>query len=106
MRNPKDLTKAELRALLAEEGAAAEQNETATTPAPQIGSNRSKVYSIRLNDTEIDALELAAEDQGLPPSTLARTWILKGLGIAGPTARKTRLAALETRVSSLENSAS
>jgi len=36
---------------------------------------RSRVFSIRLAESEIEALEAAAEKTGLPASTLARTWI-------------------------------
>lgn len=40
---------------------------------------RSRVYSIRLAESEIAALEAAAERVGLPASTLARTWIAERL---------------------------
>ncbi|MDJ1372471.1 hypothetical protein [Gulosibacter molinativorax] len=36
---------------------------------------RSRVFSIRLGESEYTALEAAAEKAGLPASTLARTWI-------------------------------
>ncbi|MFZ2964582.1 MAG: hypothetical protein WA006_07865 [Rhodoglobus sp.] len=40
---------------------------------------RSRVYSLRLSEVEIEALEAAAERAGIPASTLARTWIAERL---------------------------
>ncbi|MPV50652.1 MULTISPECIES: hypothetical protein [unclassified Pseudactinotalea] len=42
-------------------------------------NQRSRVYSLRLNESEIEALEAAAERAGIPASTLARTWIVERL---------------------------
>lgn len=38
-----------------------------------------RVYSMRLGDSELRALEAAAERAGIPASTLARTWIAERL---------------------------
>lgn len=38
-----------------------------------------RVYSIRLGDSEISALEAAAARAGMPAATLARTWIAERL---------------------------
>jgi predicted DNA binding CopG/RHH family protein len=40
---------------------------------------RTKVFSIRLSDSELAALEVAASAVGVPPSTLARQWIAERL---------------------------
>jgi hypothetical protein len=41
--------------------------------------DRSRVYSIRLNPDEYDAVQRVAEAAHLPPSTLVRSWILQRL---------------------------
>jgi hypothetical protein len=40
---------------------------------------RSRVFSIRLSDSEFAALEAASTGVGVPPSTLARQWIAERL---------------------------
>jgi len=69
--------------VLAEEGEAAEQNKDAeVTPATKVsrpGRQRSTVFSVRLNDEEMAALQAEAEAQGVPASTLARAMIVRQL---------------------------
>lgn len=72
----------DLTELLRAEAEAAESNPDApATPGTTIThrGQRSKVYSIRLAESEITALEAAAERAGIPASTLARTWIAERL---------------------------
>jgi len=38
---------------------------------------RSAVYSIRLNPDEVASVQALADDAGLPPSTLVRSWIVE-----------------------------
>jgi len=40
---------------------------------------RSRVYSVRLNDDEYQAVQRVADSVHLPPSTLVRSWILARL---------------------------
>lgn len=47
---------------------------------------RTRVFSIRLAESEFAALEGAAEKAGLPASTLARTWITARLAADDETA--------------------
>lgn len=68
--------------ILQSEAAAADENPDAPArPGTVITSKgqRSRVYSIRLSESEIEALESAAEQAGLPASTLARSWIAERL---------------------------
>lgn len=66
---------------------------------------RSRVYSIRLGESEIDALEAAAERAGVPASTLARAWIAERLAADGHTtdvrAIADALAAFSRRLAAL-----
>jgi uncharacterized membrane protein YccC len=71
----------ELDALLDAEAEHTEQHRDAPakpdTKVSRPGHGRSEVFSVRLNADEVAALEAAAEDAGLPSSTLARSWILE-----------------------------
>ncbi len=73
----------DLEAFLRAEAEHAEMNKdaplTAETVVSRPGGSRGRVYSIRLTDDEVAALEAAAEQAGIPASTLARTWILERL---------------------------
>lgn len=66
---------------------------------------RSRVYSLRLAESEINALEAAAERAGIPASTLARTWIAERLASDDDTADvqaiADALAAFSRRLSAL-----
>lgn len=65
---------------------------------------RSRVYSIRLAESEITALEAAAERAGIPASTLARTWIAERLAADDTTdvhAIADALAAFSRRLAAL-----
>lgn len=46
---------------------------------------RSRVFSIRLAESEVAALEAAAERAGVPASTLARSWIAERLAAGDDT---------------------
>lgn len=80
------LTDEELRALLDEEGRAAEaamNDEDDGAPLPphvkvsRPGWEGAKVLKVRLNPGEYDALRAIAEERLLPMSTIAREQILK-----------------------------
>ncbi|MCW4456710.1 hypothetical protein [Microbacterium sp. MPKO10] len=72
---------------LREEAEHAEANkdapERAGTVATRPGGARARVYSIRLTEAEVAALEVVAEREGVPASTLARTWIVERLSTDG-----------------------
>lgn len=71
-----------LSELLQTEAEAAEANPDApAAPGTTITrrNQTSRVYSIRLTESEIASLEAAAEKAGLPAATLARTWISERL---------------------------
>lgn len=48
------------------------------------GGQKSKVYTLRLTESEYARLEIVAEKVGLPPSTLVRTWIAERLAAEDP----------------------
>jgi hypothetical protein len=48
-------------------------------PGRTTGTTRSSVFSVRLNNDEIEALQRVAATAGLPASTLVRTWIHEGI---------------------------
>ena len=47
------------------------------------GNQKSKVYSLRLAESEYASLEEATRRIGTAPSALARTWIVERLGSEG-----------------------
>ncbi|WP_166982175.1 hypothetical protein [Paramicrobacterium fandaimingii] len=51
--------------------------------ATRPGGTRARVYSIRLTEAEVAALEAVAERDGVPASTLARSWIVERLSTDG-----------------------
>jgi hypothetical protein len=73
----------DVRELLRREAEHAEQHQDAPaapdTTVTRPGATRSTVYSIRLAPTEVAALEAQADAAGIPPSTLARAWIIEHL---------------------------
>lgn len=64
---------------------AAEADAQGETSGPRPGAKttrghgRAKVLQIRLNPDELERLERAADERGLPVSTLARDYLLRGL---------------------------
>ena len=62
--------------------AAAEANPEAEFPADASISwpNRTRMLTLRLRQSEYDAIQQAAEQRHLPPSTLARSLLLDKLG--------------------------
>jgi hypothetical protein len=64
---------------IAEEAAASDENQDAPvssgTSVTRPNRGRSTVYSIRLNPGEVAAVQTLADEAGLPPSTLVRSWI-------------------------------
>ncbi|HTF48289.1 MAG TPA: hypothetical protein VK735_12640 [Pseudonocardia sp.] len=77
----------ELEALLDAEAEHAEQHrDEPAKPGTKVskpGHARSTVFSVRLNSDEVAALQTLADESGLPPSTLVRSWILDGLENGG-----------------------
>ncbi len=60
-----------------------ERTRDAPLGASAARKNRGAVLSVRLNDDELAAIEFAAEDAGLPVSTLVRSWIVERLRSSG-----------------------
>lgn len=64
---------------------AAESNELEQAETPEHvrverrNDTRSRMFSVRLRDEELAELASLAEQRGLPPRTLARTWLLDRL---------------------------
>jgi hypothetical protein len=60
-----------------------ESEQTKDDPYPKgarpARPNRGRVYSVRLNDDEYEAVQRVADAAHLPPSTLVRSWILDRL---------------------------
>lgn len=77
----------DLDALLDTEAEHTEQHrDEPATPGTKVtkpGQARSTVYSVRLNPDEVAALQVLADEAGLPPSTLVRSWILERLSTGG-----------------------
>ncbi len=77
MKEASDVTD-EIARLLAEEGEHAETHDLPEGATPnRIGNTRSTVYSVRLNEDEVEALQRMAAARGLPASTLARLCIVE-----------------------------
>jgi hypothetical protein len=62
--------------LLATEGEAAE-NVSTPDDGHRRNLNRSVMFSVRFNPSELEELQHYAEQRGLPARTLARAWILE-----------------------------
>lgn len=64
-----------------EEAAASDENQDAPISSGAVVSRpnraRSTVYSIRLNTEEVASVQTLADEAGLPPSTLVRSWIVE-----------------------------
>lgn len=75
--------------LLKREAEHAETNKDAPehdgTVALRPGGKAARVYSLRLSESEVRALEAAAARIGMPASTLARTWISERLATEDDT---------------------
>jgi hypothetical protein len=71
----------DIEKLIDHETEASEENRDAPIPHGATLSRpnraRSAVYSIRLDPDEVIALQTIADAAGLPPSTLARSWIVE-----------------------------
>jgi hypothetical protein len=73
----------DVRKLIEEETEASEARTDAPIPKgaaiTRPNQTRSTVYSVRLNPSEVTALQTLADAEGVPPSTLARAWIVERL---------------------------
>lgn len=73
----------DLEKLLRDEAEHAEtHHDSPTGPETSVsrpGHARSTVYSVRLNPDEVAALQEYADEEGLPASTLVRSWIIERL---------------------------
>src|ERR1700728_212693 len=71
----------DIESRITEEAAASEENPDAPIASgakvDRPNRARSSVYSIRLNPDEVAAVQSLADDAGLPPSTLVRSWIVE-----------------------------
>lgn len=76
--------------LLRDEAEHAEQQHNAEigpdTTVSRPGHVRSTVYSVRLNPDEVAGLQTLADREGLPASTLVRSWIIERLRFGGESA--------------------
>ena len=76
----------------------AEANRDKPLPDGVVGTrpkyNRSTVYSIRLMPDEVAAVQAAADEAGLPASTLVRSWILERLKSSNESPAEATLRAL------------
>ena len=72
----------ELQTEAAHAEAAAEADPEAEFPSEAVTTwpNRSRMLTLRLRQSEYDAIQRAAEQRHLPPSTLARSFLLDKLG--------------------------
>ena len=59
-----------------------------------VNRNRSTVYSVRLTEDEVAAVQAAAERAQLPASTLVRSWIVERIRSLDPEGADARLRAL------------
>ena len=73
----------DVRKLIGEEAEASEARSDAAIPegasVTRPNQPRSTVYSVRLNPTEVAALQALAETEGVPASTPARAWVIERL---------------------------
>lgn len=84
IKQPQDMRPAELKRLLEAEGAAAEHATPPIEARYVRGKPRAKMLSVRLNPSELTALNERASHEGIPASTLARRLIIGGLAESGP----------------------
>ena len=75
MKDPRRLIEEETEASEARPDAPIPKGAAVTRP----NQPRSTVYSVRLNPSEVAALQALAEAEGIPASTLARAWIVERL---------------------------
>lgn len=90
---------------IAAEAAAAEQDADAPIrPGSRIrrGHARTRVLQVRLNEDEAQRLDDAAQQRGIPVSTLARTLLLKELTASGESPRAT-IARIRADLDELES---
>lgn len=69
------------------------------------GHGRSKVYSVRLNQDEVEQVEQMAAHLGLPASTMVRSWIVERLAEDSDTTIESVVRRLERDVSALRAAA-
>lgn len=87
------------------EDARAETERTRDDPLPEGALSRpnrghSRVYSVRLSEEEHTAVKSLASEQGIPPSTLIRSWIVERLRARSDDSLETRVERLERLVMS------
>ena len=79
----RDMGRAELERLLAEETEASERtrDEPLSRRAARKRPTQSVVYSIRLTPEQTEEIQRIAEAEGLPAAGLVRGWVLQGLAV-------------------------
>jgi hypothetical protein len=74
-----------IKRLVLEEATASEEKQDAplssNASVSRPNRSRSAVYSIRLNPDEVASVQALADEAGLPPSTLVRSWIVERVRI-------------------------
>lgn len=78
--------------LIDEEADHAEATREESYPPGAVAERRNRtrttVYSVRLSDDEVSAIQRLAESVGVPSSTLVRSWIVEHLGERSMARRK------------------
>lgn len=68
---------AELERLVRDEAEATREADSPLGQGKRVNRGRSTVYSVRLTEEEVAAVQAAAERAQLPASTLVRSWIVE-----------------------------
>jgi predicted DNA-binding protein len=104
----KDVNEGSVEELLEREAMASESDPDAPLkPGTKVtrGHGRSKVYSVRLNQDEVEQVEQMAARLGLPASTMVRSWIVERLAADSDTTMEAVVRRLERDVSALRAAA-
>lgn len=104
----KDRSEGSIEELLEREALDSESNPDAPLkPGTKVsrGHGRSQVYSVRLNQDEVEQVEQMAARLGLPASTMVRSWIVERLAADSDTTIEAVVRRLERDVTALRAAA-
>ncbi|HEY4020542.1 MAG TPA: hypothetical protein VGM75_17755 [Pseudonocardiaceae bacterium] len=85
---------AELEQLVRDEAESARETDRPLGQGKRVNRGRSTVYSVRLTEDEVAAVQAAAERAQLPASTLVRSWIVERVRSVNSDDADARLRAL------------
>lgn len=85
---------AELERLVRDEAEATRETDHSLGEGKRVNRGRSTVYSVRLTEDEVAAVQAAAERAQLPASTLVRSWIVERVRSLNSEAADAKLRAL------------